>query len=105
MKNAIQNTNINLNITNQYKNYIMPTLCLFSAAMLDGISIETMKNNTNHYVNQENIFKIQQSMINDTDEILYKNMLSFAKNIIENSEELGYEETKILNDNILELLA
>ena len=43
--------------------------------------------------------------ISGIDDRLFRSMLNFAENIIENSHDLDADFAKIINDNIVDLLA
>lgn len=93
MPNSIQNTNIKM---------IFPAM-LASALAANDVNmpkIEFLQDNTSKILNINSLIHI-----NYIDDKLFRSMLNFAENIVKNSHDLDADFAKIINDNIMDLLA
>lgn len=92
MPNSSQNTNIKM---------IFPIM-LVSTLTANDVNIhktEFLPDNTSKILNIGSLMNIN---INDK---LFRSMLNFAENIIKNSHDLDADFAKIIDDNIMDLLA
>ena len=93
MPNSIQNTNIKM---------IFPAM-LASALTANDVNmpkIEFLQDNTSKISNISSLMHI-----NYIDDKLFRSMLNFAENIVKKSHDLDADLAKIINDNIMDLLA
>lgn len=93
MQNLILNTNIPM---------IFPAMLIVSALNATEANmpkIEFLQDNTSRL----DISSLMQT--NGIDDRLFKSILNFAENIVKNSRDLDADFAKIINDNIMDLLA
>lgn len=93
MLNLPQNTNLKM---------IFPIMLASALTANDAniTKIEFSQDNTNKILNIGSLMHI-----NYIDDKLFRSMLNFAENIIKNSHDLDADFAKIINDNIVDLLA
>ena len=92
MPNSSQNTNIKM---------IFPIM-LVSTLTANDVNIhktEFLSDNTSKILNIGSLMNI------NIDDKLFRSMLNFAENIIKNSHDLDADFAKIIDDNIIDLLA
>lgn len=94
----MQNLTLNTNI-----HKIFPAMFIFSALNATEVNmpkINFLQNNTSKFLDISSLMQIS-----GIDDRLFRSMLNFAENIIENSHDLDADFAKIINDNIVDLLA
>lgn len=94
MPNSIQNTNIKM---------IFPVMLIVSALTATEANMSKnlfLQNNTNKLLDMSSF-----NQANSIDGRLFRSMLNFAENIVKNSHDLDADFAKIINDNIMDLLA
>ncbi len=94
MPNSIQNTNIKM---------------IFPAMLIASALTATEANMPKSLFLQNNTSKLSDissfNQVNSIDSRLFRSMLNFAENIVKNSHDLDADFAKIINDNIMDLLA
>ena len=94
MTNSIQNTNIKM---------IFPMMFIVSALTTTEANMSKnlfLQNNTSKFLDINSLMHI-----NGIDDRLFSSVLNFAENIVKNSHDLDADFAKIINDNIMDLLA
>ena len=94
MPNSIQNTNIKM---------------IFPAMLIASALTATEANMPKNLFLQNNTSKLSDissfNQVNSIDSRLFRSMLNVAENIVKNSHDLDADFAKIINDNIMDLLA
>ncbi|MGP1484880.1 MAG: hypothetical protein ACTTJC_02075 [Campylobacter sp.] len=95
MQNLAQNTNIKM---------IFPATMLIASLVATSEAnmskMEVIQNNTSKFLDMSSL-----NQVNNIDSLLFRSMLNFAENIVKNSHDLDADFAKIINDNIIDLLA
>ena len=94
MKNLTQNTN-----TSKIS-LAMLIFWALTASEANMPKMEFLQNNTNKLLDMSSF-----NQANSIDSRLFRSMLNFAENIVKNSHDLDADFAKIINDNIMDLLA
>lgn len=92
----------------QYTNTFMFIIPLLATIYVNSENIDSTKKinhlNNSAYMNS-NYTMLPMQQVTSIDNQLYESILNFAENIITNSQDIDADLAKILNDNIMDLLA